>query len=130
MKVNNIEKEIVEKFIKKSRQERIIYELGNPKKRDLVIWKFSGSEIFDEACLQSPKTIPSVVPEEYFRRLGRTEKVYFIGESYIGELTLTQAVNKVNGCERCIVYFGDGVGYYQGERECGKAPRFLLLNKE
>jgi len=55
--------------------------------------------------------------------------LYFIGESYIGTLPLKEAVKKAGTGEICIIYCGNGIGYYQGEQECGKPPRFLLFQK-
>ena len=42
----DIEREIVEKYVKKHKQERILWELTNAKKRDGVIWKFAGKNIY------------------------------------------------------------------------------------
>ncbi len=55
----------------------------------------------------------------------RTSKT-LLGESYIGELSLKQAVEKALFGEICIIYCGNGVGYYQGEQDIGSSPRFLL----
>ena len=38
MKMNKIEEEIIRKYINKDKQERIIWEMGNPRKRDMI-WK-------------------------------------------------------------------------------------------
>lgn len=37
--INNIELEIISKFVNKSKRERFIYELGNSKKREHIMLK-------------------------------------------------------------------------------------------
>lgn len=65
--------------------------------------------------------------EIFFLRRFKVKTVYFIGESHIGELPLKEALKKVTAGEICILYCGNGRGYYQGEQEFGSTPRFHLL---
>ena len=44
--IDYCKREIVEKYVKKHKQERILWELTNAKKRDGVIWKFAGKNIY------------------------------------------------------------------------------------
>ena len=120
-----IEEEIIRYFIIKNKQERILWELNNPKKCDGVFWHFSDTTLLKSECLQK---IPSVrtISEESLFQLGQSKNVYFIGESYIGNISLANASEKANSGERCIIYFGRGTDYFQGEREYGNAERFLL----
>lgn len=52
-----------------------------------------------------------------------------MGESYIGEISLKEAVENADGGEICIIYCGKGIGYYQGEQIIGAPSRFMLLAK-
>ena len=45
------EKEIVQNYIIKSKQERIEWELSHSKKRKDIIWHFHKPDIFKEASL-------------------------------------------------------------------------------
>lgn len=64
---------------------------------------------------------------DYIYILSREEFVYSIGKDYIGKMPLEQAAERANEGEICIIYCGNGIGYYQGEQEKGAPPRFLLL---
>lgn len=124
----DIEYEIVKKYVKKNKQKRIIWEFSNSKKRRDVIWKFfAGPDIFKENCLHPIKYMSDSEMEQYLYQLSGSKNVYYIGEGYIGELLLKQAVKGANRGEICIIYCGDGIGYYQGEQEIGKPPRYLLM---
>ena len=64
--------------------------------------------------------------EKYLLGFIRTKYVYYIGEDYIGEMTLKEALVKMNMGAIGIIYCGNGIGYYQGEEENGDRPRCLL----
>lgn len=127
MNINNIELEIIKKFINKNRQERFIYEFGSSKKRKKVIWKLISSNVFNQRCLHLIEYMSCDEMEEYLFQLSGAKDVYFIGEDYIGDLPLKQAARRAHTGEICIIYCGNGIGYYQGEQEIGKPPRYLLL---
>lgn len=127
MNKKSIEKEIIEKYVKKDKQDRILWELNNAKKREKVIWKFAGPDILKSACLQKVKYKSIEEMEKLLLELGGAKDIYFVGESYIGELKLLQALKLANMGEICIIYCGNGIGYYQGEQEQGSPPRFLLF---
>lgn len=126
----DIEKYIIKTFVKKEKQERIIWELQNPQKRDAVFWRFSGPNLFKEQYIQPFPPSTTSLTETALLKMGCKQTVYFLGESFIGELSLKQAIEKANIGERCIIYCREGVCYYQGERELGNAPKcFLIHNK-
>ena len=122
-----IEEEIIQKFIVKEKRDRLIWELSNSKKRNTVFWHFAGPKYFKQECLQSVAYMSENTMMSYLLKFRETKNVYFIGENYIGILPLEEAVNKAQTGEICIIYCGKGIGYYQGEEEGGKPPRFLLL---
>lgn len=128
--MSDIELEIIKKFVDKGKQERIIWELGNAKKREnIMLMRFAGPNVFSAKCLQPVEYMSSAVMEETLLRLGGTKDVYYMGEGYIGELSLKEAVAEANAGDICIIYCGNGFGYYQGEQEIGKPPRFMLIQK-
>ena len=65
--------------------------------------------------------------QTYLYNLSKKSNVYFIGEDYIGDLSLKEAVERASEGEICIIYCGEGIGYYQGEQEKGAPPRFMLV---
>ena len=126
----NIEQEIVKKFVRKNRQERIIWELSNVKKREDVVWRnFSGPNIFFEECLHPTEYMSDTYLEDYLFKLTGVSTVYYMGEDYIGNLSLKEATNRAYGLT-CIIYCGKGIGYYQGEQYIGKPPRFMLIDEK
>ena len=48
---NYEEQEIIKKYVRKNNQDRILWELSTPRKRNVVFWNFSGSDVFNENCL-------------------------------------------------------------------------------
>lgn len=130
MKINSIEEEIVKKYVIKNRQERILWEFSNPKKRINIVWRFVDFGLFKKSCLQPTGYMTPDEIEKCLFQLAGVKFVYFIGECYIGELPLRQAAKRANTGEICIIYCGNGIGYYQGEQDYGSPPRFLLIQKE
>lgn len=128
MKTDNTEEEIIKLFIAKNKQERILFELRNHKKRDSVFWRFAGPNQFKTDCLQPIGHMSCKELEKLLFAHSGASDVYYIGTSYIGVLSLQQAVRNVHMGEICIVYCGNGFGYYQGEQEYGAPPRFLLVS--
>jgi hypothetical protein len=127
MENGKFEQEIIRKYIVNERQDRLLWELNSPKKRNTVFWHFAGTNFFKRECLHPIEYMSGDAMTKYLLELSRAENVYFIGESYIGILSLEEAVMKAQTGEICVIYCGNGLGYYQGEQENGKPPRFLLL---
>lgn len=124
------EVEIVRKYVIESRQDRIIWELTKPEKRKhIMLRRFPGVALFKEDCLQEIKYLPPDELERKLFQLSKSRNTYFIGESHIGELTLREAVKRADMGDICIIYCGNGVGYYQGE-EYGPPPRYILLERK
>lgn len=121
-----IEEEIIKKYVKKNKQERILWEINNPKKRKGIIWHFDRPDIFKGDCLQPVEYMDRKIMKDFLIKNSNLGKVYFIGESFIGYLSSEEAAERANTGEICIIYCGNGIGYYQGEQEKGKPPRFLL----
>lgn len=125
--INSVELEIVKMYITKSKQERIIWELSNLKKREtIMIQRLVSPEVFEKSCMRLVEYMSPEKLKMYLFQLSRAKEVYYIGEDYIGQLSLDKATMKANTGEVCIIYCGNGIGYYQGEQECGKPPRYLL----
>lgn len=125
--IDDVEREIVKMYISKSKQERIIWELSKPQKRQkIMIQRFATPEIFEKSCMQVVEYMSPDSLKMYLFQLSRAKEVYYIGEDYIGKLSLDQATVRANSGELCIIYCGNSIGYYQGEQEYGKPPRYLL----
>lgn len=125
--IRSIELEIVKMFVEKNKQERVIWELDNPKKRHMIMMeRFASPGIFKCDCLTSINYMSPNELEMYLFRISGANEVYYIGEEYMGKLLLHQAALKANTGEICIIYCGKGIAYYQGEQEQGKPPRYLL----
>lgn len=128
MNIHEAEYEIIKSFIIKNRQERLIWELGNPKKREKFFWNFAGTQYFRQDCLQPVEVMSSKELETAILRLGKTRSVYYLGSAYIGKIPLAQAVQYTAQGDICIIYCGNGRGYYQGEPHPGKKSKYLLIS--
>ena len=62
----------------------------------------------------------------YLAEKSKKKEVYFIGEDYIGPLSIKDAVERTEMGEWCMIYCGNGYGYFQGEGGCIKPARYLL----
>ena len=130
MNIYSIEEEIVKLYVIKNKQERILWELRNRRKRESVFWRFAGPNQFKPECLQPIEYTTCEELEKLLSIHSETREVYYIGTSGIGVLPIQQAVRNVHMGEICIVYCGNGFGYYQGEQAYGTHPRFLLVSED
>lgn len=105
-----IEEEIIKQYIKKNKQERMLWELNNPQKREEVIWRFSKPGIFIEKCLTPIGYMDKIHMIEYLFKLSGVSNVYYIGEDYIGYLSLEQAAERASMGEICIITVGKVLG--------------------
>lgn len=128
--MDSLEREIVKKYIKKHKQDRILWELNTSKKRNSVFWHFADQSIFKEECLQPISYMNKRQLKKYLFELSGASTAYYIGEDYIGHASLDQAVERADIGKICIIYCGKGIGYYQGEQVIGAPPRFMLLAKD
>ncbi len=127
MEVNETEIEIIKKFVINNKQDRLIWELSNPKKRSkMVFQRLHDYSIFKNGCLQPVNYMWPDKLEECLLQLSGAREVYYMGLHYIGKLSLRDAVMKADECDICIIYCGNGVGYYQGEQSYGGTPRFIM----
>lgn len=110
----------------KNKQERIIWKLQNAKKRKKVFWHFDHPDIFKKEILYPSTYKDAEHLEKVLYEMSGTRECYVIGECYIGTMQLRQACEEAWQGGICIIYCGNGIGYYQGEQEYGAPPRFLL----
>lgn len=127
---HEIETEIIKNYVVKNKQDRIIWELGSPKKRDEVMWRFHHNlDIFKQECLYPVGYMDPKGMEEYLYKLSGAREVYYMGDLFIGELSLKDAVDRAFG-DVCIIYCGNGIAYYQGEEDIAAPPRYMLVANE
>lgn len=119
--------EFIKRFVISNKQERLIWELESPKKRKNLFWRFAGSNIFKDGYLQETDYMSADELESELYQLGKSKVAYFIGKSYVGELSLKVAVEKASCGEICVIYCGNGKGYYQGEEDRANTPRYFLI---
>ena len=124
---NKIEQEIVQTYIVKNKRKRILWELDNPKKREYILFnRFLGIDNWKKGCLQPVEYLTSEKLSYYLAEKSKKKEVYFIGEDYIGSLPIKDAVERTEMGEWCMIYCGNGYGYFQGEGGCIKPARYLL----
>ena len=124
---NKNEQEIVQTYIVKNKRKRILWELDNPKKREYILFnRFLGIDNWKKGCLQPVEYLTSEKLSYYLAEKSKKKEVYFIGEDYIGSLPIKNAVERTRKGEWCMIYCGNGYGYFQGEGGCIKPARYLL----
>ena len=124
---NKIEQEIVQTYIVKNKRKRILWELDNPKKREYILFnRFLRIDNWKKGCLQPVEYLTSEKLSYYLAEKSKKKEVYFIGEDYIGSLPIKDAVERTRKGEWCMIYCGNGYGYFQGEGGCIKPARYLL----
>ena len=119
------EQEIIRHFFRKDRQERLYWELSG-KKRAEFYWHLAGTRELKPECLHDISGDQQPL-KQIFRQTGAGGTVYFIGSSHIGALPLDDAITRAGQCEMCLIYFGNGKGFWQGEQNPAQ-PRYLLYS--
>jgi len=129
-----IEKEFIKTFIIKNRRDRFIWELSTPKKRESRLWDFHQLQEY---------LIPDMVfPVNYWREEIIIKKlleiepnpqyIYIIHKCVAGCTTLDelQQVKFVTTEDEFLIYFGNGLAYYQdGFEFYKKRQEFFLLGR-
>ena len=129
-----IEKEFIQTFIIKNRRDRFIWELSTPRKRESRLWDFHRLQEY---------LIPGMVfPVNYWREEIIIKKlleiepnpqyIYIINEGYAGCTTLEELrqVKFVTTEDEFLIYFGNGLAYYQdGFEFYEKRHEYFLLDR-
>ena len=118
------EQEIIRLFFRKDRQERLYWELSG-KKRSEFFWHLAGTRELKSACLHDLAGDKRPL-KQLLRQSGAGENVYFLGSSHIGPTSLEDALHRAEQGELCLIYLGNGIGYWQGEQNPTQ-PRALLF---
>ena len=124
-----IEKEIVDNYYQKRCKKRIKWELETPRRRRDAIWKMGDRKYLEEKRLHFVKYMSDKNLILKILEMGGTKRAYYMSIDFIGELTIEEAVRKAReDYWGCIVYFGNGIGYYH-EGELEKFPPEYILIK-
>lgn len=84
---------------------------------------------FKQDCLYLVEYMDPRGMEEYLYKLSGTREVYYMGDLFIGKLSLKDAVDRADG-DVCIIYCGNGIAYYQGEEDMAAPPRYLRITSK
>jgi len=129
---SRIEEEIVRCFIQKNRQDRIIWELQSKRKRDSVMWKLCDTHLFKREVLYPQRYLPPKNLAEKLEALGAQKTIYMIAFDEMYEL---EDCSVLEGIERqwdnpYLLYYGNGLGYFEGMQEDGAPERCILISVE
>lgn len=128
---SKIEEEIVRCFIQKNRQDRIIWELQSKRKRDSVMWKLCDTHLFKREVLYPQRYLSPENLTEKLEALGAQKTIYMIAFDEMYELDCSV----LEGIERqtsnpYLLYYGSGLGYFEGMQEDGAPERCILISVE
>lgn len=128
-----LEQKIIEMYVKKGYQERILHELNHPMKRDRVLHRLCHNY---ESILKSEgmEPIVSSSSDEITKMIlqcgGQKDNCYIL--SLMDEcdgifLSLNEALDRVvgNGLA-AVVYCHNGIAYFEAEQSQGPPPRYIL----
>lgn len=124
-----IEREIIKSFFLKNKQDRLIWELNNPRKRKRFVDRIAHPTYIDESCMKVSEMNSLEEVKHFLQNISGTNEIYMIGESYIGEITIDNAINYLRRNEICILYCGNGIGYYQPEENYGDFKKYILKKR-
>lgn len=129
---SKIEEEIVRCFIQKNRQDRIIWELQSKRKRDSVMWKLCDTHLFKQEVLYPQRYLSPEDLAEKLEDLGAQKTIYMIAFDEMYEL---EDCSVLEGIERqwdnpYLLYYGNGLGYFEGMQEDGAPERCILISVE
>ena len=127
---SNIEEEIVDSYYQKRCRERIKWELKTPRRRDDGIWKMRLKKYLDEDKMHHLEYLSIEQLKKKILKLGGKETAYLISIYFVGEINIAEGIEKARNDDMgCILYFGNGIGYYH-EGELGiNPPDFFMLNE-
>lgn len=129
---SRIEEEIIRCFIQKNRQDRIIWELQSKRKRDSVMWKLCDTHLFKQEVLYPQRYLSPDDLAEKLEALGAQKTIYMIAFDEMYEL---EDCSVLEGIERqwdnpYLLYYGNGLGYFEGMQEDGAPERCILISIE
>lgn len=128
-----VEREIVRYFIRKDRQDRIAWELQSKRKRDSIMWKLCDTRLFEKEVLYPQPYLSPKDLAEKLTDLGAQKTIYIISFYEMSEPKENCSV--LEGIEQqydnpYLLYFGDGLGYFEGMQEVGAPERCILISVE
>lgn len=123
-----LEKEIVDNYYQKWCRKRIKWELETPRKRKDAIWKMRLVKYLEESTMYLIEYLTVEELKDKVLELGGKSQSYLISVGFVGELNFEEAIEMARNDDMgCILYFGNGVGYYH-EGELDKfPPEYILL---
>ena len=93
-----------------------------------MFWHFDHPDIFKKEILYPSTYKDAEHLEKVLYEMSGTRECYVIGECYIGTMQLRQACEEAWQGGICIIYCGNGIGYYQG-RKSRRQMQFELERK-
>ena len=130
---SKIEEEIVRCFIQKNRQDRIAWELQSKRKRDSIMWKLCDTRRFEKEVLYPQ---PYLSPEDLVEKLtdlGAQKTIYVMSFYEMSEpkenCSVLEGILQQDD-NPYLLYYGDGLGYFEGMQEEGAPERCILISVE
>ncbi len=128
----DIIEEMVDTLFAKKWRKRAKYDFGSRKRRETAFFRYNSGEYLDSAAIKynvtklSEEEIYSLIQKE-----GGEQKCFAIMCLKNGIYDSLEGINEVmKGGMGGIIYFGNGVGYFQGEQYIGPPDRYVLVKKQ
>ena len=124
----DIEKEMVNYFILKSKRERTYWELSTPRKRSSGIGRFCYGEYLNRSLFVELNGETNEKIMDRVKRNGGGNAGYLLTWRYSGEIDLRRELETARQRNNSFLYMGNGIAYYFEEWYAGKTPEYLLIS--
>ena len=133
----DLEEEIIRLFFLKEKQDRILWELSTIKKRKNCLFKIcdQGFSMLKTEYIRYIKFMKSDELQNILLKQGAIRPMYYIGEDWadilIENISIKQAIENFlyGDWSPGLLYFGNGIAYYEGLQHIGAPRRCILVHK-
>lgn len=132
---NNYEKCFVERFIRKDRRERLLYELSNTKKRKDALSRFchNALEIIDKSkMVYAGEALERNDLKKYIEKYAKGEVCYVMSwvKEFDGKnITTDIALEHINSCGMVVILVFKNMLIIKEEQSVGTANEYILYDK-
>lgn len=125
----NVESEVVSHIVLKQRRERVLYLLNNPKKRRRILVDMEKYLDFSKFQRIDSKVNQNDVFDSLARK-SQNKDPYLMCYEITTHISLhrLEAIDVLNYGE-VLIYFGNGIGYWQAHDKEGTRERYIFVNK-
>ncbi len=131
MVITNAIDEMIDMFLEKKRRKRAKYDFGSEKRRKEAFVRYNSGKYLDESRIyQHVNQWGSDEVLNLIVKLGGESKCFWIVTGDNGICDAREGIERIfyDGMGG-MAYFGNGIGFFEGEQCIGSPERYILVNK-